>query len=131
MIRDPETYERFDKVVLVHGVRFVSELAYTDFIARELPQNEYFGERCAQRLIYYPTVTSRALPQHRPHHRCHRLRRLFADLACPELEPGARPRDDLRQPGDEQDCDLLDARGFRSPRIGVAGSLRDPAGVEK
>ena len=47
--------------------------------------------------------------------------RLFA-VAC-RARSRARPRDDLRQPGDEQDCcDLLDARGFKmSPRIGVAG----------
>src|SRR5690606_21980224 len=44
IIQDPETYERFEKVILVHGVRLVSELAYTDFITKELPQNEYFGE---------------------------------------------------------------------------------------
>ena len=30
IIRDPETYERFEKVVLVHGVRKVDELAYAD-----------------------------------------------------------------------------------------------------
>nr|MBP7640802.1 ferredoxin--NADP reductase [Thauera sp.] len=57
VIQDPETYERFEKVVLVHGVRFVSELAYTDFITRELPQHEYFGQQVREQLIYYPTVT--------------------------------------------------------------------------
>ena len=30
IIRDPETYERFEKVVLVHGVRQKAELAYKD-----------------------------------------------------------------------------------------------------
>ncbi len=37
IIRDPKTYERFEHVVLVHGVRRVCELAYVDFIERELP----------------------------------------------------------------------------------------------
>ncbi len=32
VIKDPETYERFEKVVLVHGVRQVAELAYGDTI---------------------------------------------------------------------------------------------------
>src|SRR5699024_8962306 len=39
IIQDPEAYERFEKVILVHGVRMVSELAYADFITKELPEN--------------------------------------------------------------------------------------------
>src|SRR3954464_8866907 len=57
LIRDPETYERFEKVVLVHGVRMVSELAYADYIRDELPNHELLGEEIAEKLIYYPTVT--------------------------------------------------------------------------
>ncbi len=57
IIKDPETYERFEKVVLVHGVRFVSELAYSDFIQNELPNNEFFGELVRDKLLYFPTVT--------------------------------------------------------------------------
>lgn len=57
LIKDPETYESFEKVILVHGVRTVGELAYEDLITRELPENEYFGELVQEKLIYYPTVT--------------------------------------------------------------------------
>ncbi len=57
IIRDPEIYERFDKVILTHGVRTVSELAYQKYITEELPQNEYFGDLIREKLIYYPTVT--------------------------------------------------------------------------
>jgi len=32
LIKDPETYERFEKIILVHSVRYRSELAYRDFI---------------------------------------------------------------------------------------------------
>jgi ferredoxin--NADP+ reductase len=56
-IRDPEVYERFDKVVLVHGCRQVSELAYDQLITHELPRNEFFGEQVSRQLQYYPTVT--------------------------------------------------------------------------
>ncbi len=56
VIKDPEVYERFDKVILTHGVREVSELAYQDII-KELPENEYFGEMVKGKLLYYPTVT--------------------------------------------------------------------------
>lgn len=57
LIRDPETYERFDKVVLVHGCRQISELAYGERITAELPRDEFLGEMIANQLIYYPTVT--------------------------------------------------------------------------
>lgn len=56
VIKDPEVYERYDKVILTHGVREVSELAYEDII-RELPENEFFGEMVKGKLLYYPTVT--------------------------------------------------------------------------
>ncbi|SDK45331.1 ferredoxin--NADP reductase [Microbulbifer yueqingensis] len=57
IIKDPDVYERFDQVILTHGVRYKSELAYQDFIERELPEHEYFGEMIREQLLYYPTVT--------------------------------------------------------------------------
>ena len=58
VIRDPDTYERFEKVIVVHGTRFVSELAYQDLILDELPNHEFFQELGVQeKLVYYPTVT--------------------------------------------------------------------------
>lgn len=57
IIRDPEVYERFERIVLVHGVRRVVDLAYRDYITQELPENEFFGEQVKSQLIYYPTVT--------------------------------------------------------------------------
>jgi ferredoxin--NADP+ reductase len=57
LIKDPETYENYEKVILVHGVRTVAELAYRELIEEELPQNEYFGELVLEKLVYYPTVT--------------------------------------------------------------------------
>jgi ferredoxin--NADP+ reductase len=56
-IRDPETYERFDRVIVTHGVRTVGELAYRDLIEDELPNDELLGEYIQPKLIYYPTVT--------------------------------------------------------------------------
>ena len=57
VIRDPDTYERFEKVVLVHGVREVAELAYHDYLMHELPQHEFLGEMVTNQFLYYPTVT--------------------------------------------------------------------------
>ena len=57
VIRDPETYEKFEKVILVHGVREVNELAYHDTITQDLPHHEFLGEMVSEQLLYYPTVT--------------------------------------------------------------------------
>ncbi|MBN9435734.1 ferredoxin--NADP reductase [Bosea sp. (in: a-proteobacteria)] len=57
LIRDPETYERYEKVVLVHGCRQVAELAYGEQITQHLPNDEFLGEMIREQLIYYPTVT--------------------------------------------------------------------------
>ncbi|WP_290702049.1 ferredoxin--NADP reductase [Amphritea sp.] len=57
IIKDPEIYEQYDKVILTHGVRQLSELAYADVIQDHLPENEYFGDMISDKLIYYPTVT--------------------------------------------------------------------------
>jgi ferredoxin--NADP+ reductase len=57
VIRDPETYERYEQVVLVHGVREVKELAYRELLSETLKQDEFLGEMVAQKFLYYPTVT--------------------------------------------------------------------------
>lgn len=57
VVRDPETYEKFEQVVLVHGVREVKELAYREMLEHTLKQDEFLGEMVQQQLLYYPTVT--------------------------------------------------------------------------
>src|SRR6202012_2592978 len=57
LARDPETYERYEKLGIAHGVRNVNDLAYKDYLETELPQHEYLGELVREKLIYYPTVT--------------------------------------------------------------------------
>jgi ferredoxin--NADP+ reductase len=57
VIRDPETYERYEQVVLIHGVRQVKELAYREYLSETLAHDEFLGEMVQQKLLYYPTVT--------------------------------------------------------------------------
>ena len=57
VIRDPETYERYEQVVLIHGVRQVKELAYREYLNDTLTHDEFLGEMVQQKLLYYPTVT--------------------------------------------------------------------------
>jgi ferredoxin--NADP+ reductase len=86
IIKDPETYDRFDKVVLVHGCRQVAELAYGEAVINELPHNEFFGDVVRDKLIYYPTVTRE------PFHNRGRITdliesgTLFRDIGLPPLD---------------------------------------------
>jgi ferredoxin--NADP+ reductase len=57
IIRDPETYQQFERVVLVHGCRQVEELAYYETITKTLPNDEFLGEEIGAKLTYFPTVT--------------------------------------------------------------------------
>jgi ferredoxin--NADP+ reductase len=57
IVRDPEAYERFERIVVAHGVRWIKDLAYGDFLANDLPRDEFVGDLAREKLIYYPTVT--------------------------------------------------------------------------
>ena len=134
IIRDPHTYERFEKVILVHGVRIVSELAYAEYITDELPNNEFFGDEVRDGLVYYPTVTRE------PYLNRGRLTdlvnsgKLFEDIGLPPLDPARDRAMICGSPSMLRDTRaLLDARGFAmSPHIGVPGDyVIERAFVEK
>lgn len=134
IIRDPETYERFEKVVLVHGVRLVSELAYADYINGELPQHEFLGDEIRDKLIYYPTVTREPFQNRGRLTDLIESGRLFEDIGLPPLDPARDRAMICGSPTMLKDtCDLLDARGFKiSPHSGVAGDyVIERAFVEK
>jgi ferredoxin--NADP+ reductase len=57
IIQDPDVYERFEQIVLVHGCRFVAELAYGEELVARLRDNELIGEMVREKLRYYPTAT--------------------------------------------------------------------------
>ncbi len=60
IIKDPETYERFAQVVLVHGCREVAELGYGEQVVQSLRDDEFLGEYVQGQLLYYPTATREA-----------------------------------------------------------------------
>ncbi len=134
IIQDPETYERFQKVVLVHGVRWVSELAYADFIEHQLPQHEYLGELVRDKLVYYPTVTREPFRHRGRLTELLRSGKLTADLGLPMLDAACDRAMICGSTAMLRDgCTLLDELGFRvSPRQGEPGDyLIERAFVDK
>tara|TARA_B100001093_G_C26777425_1_gene993019 strand:+ start:213 stop:1049 length:837 start_codon:yes stop_codon:yes gene_type:complete len=57
VLRDPETTEKFDEIILTHTVRQEKELAYRNFLEKEIHADEIFGELLKNKFTYYPTVT--------------------------------------------------------------------------
>jgi ferredoxin/flavodoxin---NADP+ reductase len=114
VVRDLETYERFEHVVLGHGVRYASELGYADYLRNELPAHEVLGEAVQKQLCYYPTVTRE------PYENQGRLtdalsqNRLSAHFGLPDLDP---EHDRVMVCGNNAMLsavvEALEARGFR------------------
>ncbi|MDX3805094.1 ferredoxin--NADP reductase [Bosea thiooxidans] len=87
LIRDPETYERYEKVVLVHGCRQVAELAYGERITQHLPEDEFIGEMIRQQLVYYPTVTREPFRNRGRITDLLTSGQLFDDIGQPDFDP--------------------------------------------
>jgi len=119
IIRDPEIYEAYDKVILTHGCREVEELAYQEMITEHLPNHEYLGEMVRDKLIYYPTVTREKYVNNGRLTDLLRIGKLERDIGLPRANP-----DDDRfmicgSPSMLKDiCALLDGAGFRESRHG-------------
>lgn len=86
LIRDPEVYENFEKVILTHTVRIKGELAYYNYILNELPKNEFLGEYVKEKLIYYPTVTREDFPVKDRITTLIENERLFSDINVPIMD---------------------------------------------
>lgn len=87
IIRDPQTYERFEKVILVHGVRQVNELAYHEYLGQDLPNHELIGEMVSEQLLYYPCVTREPFEHQGRLTDLIESGKLFTDLQLPTLNP--------------------------------------------
>ncbi|MDN0084166.1 ferredoxin--NADP reductase [Crenobacter sp. SG2305] len=134
VIQDPETYEHFDKVILVHGVRNVNELAYQDLIENLLPNNEFFGELVREKLIYYPTVTREPYKNNGRLTDLMKSGKLFADIGLPPINPQDDRAMLCGSPAMLKDtAEMLDSFGLTvSPRIGEPGDyVIERAFVEK
>ncbi len=123
LIKDPELYERFEVVVLVHGVRWVRESAVVRTQIEVLSHHELLGEDVRKKLRYYPTVTREAYVHSGRLTDLIASTRLFRDLALPELDAKTDRAMVCGSPAMLEDtCVLLNERGFTiSPQIGEPG----------
>ncbi len=122
IIKDPEVYDQYEQIILVHGCRYVSELAYSDLIQQELPHDEFLGDDVTQKLIYYPTVT-------RENYR--NTGRITDLIESGDLQKAAGIKEFVKDedrfmlcgsPSMLKDtCQLLEKRGFNETRAGQYG----------
>ncbi|MCB1851884.1 MAG: ferredoxin--NADP reductase, partial [Gammaproteobacteria bacterium] len=122
IIKDPEIYQRFERIILTHSVRYRSELAYAQTIRDELPSNEYFGEQVREKLIYYPSVTREPFETNGRITDLMCSGRLFQDVG---LRPFDQVNDRFMVCGSpsmlREVCTLLDEQGFIESHRGVVG----------
>jgi ferredoxin--NADP+ reductase len=139
IVKDPETYDRFERVILCHGVRRADDLAYHDYIVNELPHHEFLGDVIREKLHYYPAVTREPFVFEGNDHRG-RMTDLMASgqmMRHLGIEPLDPERDRAMVCGSPQMLAdfraLLDGRGFTAaPRIGTPGHyVFERAFVEK
>ena len=122
VVRDPETYEKFEQVILVHGVREVKELAYHDYLLNELPKHEFLGEMVQQQMLYYPTVTREAFDKQGRITDLINNGKLAADLGVPALNPAEDRVMICGSPGLLKDLKrMLDERGFNEGNTTTPG----------
>ena len=123
LIHDPETYERFEKVILIHGVRWTNELAYHDYIEQDLKEHEYLGDMIRDKLIYYPTVTREPFRNEGRQTDLILSGKLFSDLCEPPIDPATDRGMICGSPAMLKEISaMLDGFGLKiSTHIGEAG----------
>ncbi len=87
LMRDPETYEKNEQVIMMHTCRTVAELEYGRQLVESLKDDPLIGEMVAGKLLYYPTTTREDF------HHMGRVTdnlssgKVFADLNLPPIDP--------------------------------------------
>ncbi len=123
VIKDPDVYDRYEKIVLVHGCRQISELEYGADIVKTAHESEFLGEYAREKLAHYPTVTREPYVNNGRITAAIESGRLFETLGVPALDPA---HDRVMICGGPQVLvdlqNLLDARGFEEGSGGAPAS---------
>ena len=86
LMRDPETYEKYDTVIMMHTCREVAELEYGRQLVESLHDDPLIGDMVADKLRYYPTTTRETSP-HMGRITDNLLNgKVFADLGLPPMD---------------------------------------------
>ena len=124
IVRDPATYEKFEQIILVHGVRTADELAYHDLLVEHLPSHEFLGDLVSQQLRYYPTVTRQSYRNMGRVTTLIESGKLFADLGLPPLSPDHDRAMICGSPAMLRDLKhLLEQRGFKEGNTSTPGDF--------
>lgn len=86
LIRDPETYEKFDEIILTHTCREAGELEYGRQLVNALKEDPLVGEM-AQNLRHYCTVTREDYPFKGRITDLMASGKVFKDLGVPQISP--------------------------------------------
>ncbi len=87
VVRDPETYEKFDEVIVTHTCREVAELQYSHDIVEETLNHEFLGEMATGKLRRYATCTREDYPFKGRITDLIDNGKIFDDLGVPRLNP--------------------------------------------
>ncbi|WP_350333512.1 ferredoxin--NADP reductase [Coralliovum pocilloporae] len=87
LVRDPETYEKFDEIILTHTCRTVDELTYSKNLVDDLKNDPLIGELVEGKLFYYPTTTREESPTMGRITNLMRDGTVSRDLNVPQLNP--------------------------------------------
>jgi ferredoxin--NADP+ reductase len=124
IVRDPDTYQKFEQVILVHGVRQKDELAYHDLLVEHLPAHELVGDQVASQLRYYPTVTREAYRNMGRVTELMESGKMFDDLELPALAAANDRVMICGSPGMLRDLKhMLEGRGFVEGNTSTPGDF--------
>ena len=91
LLREPQTYEDYDEVIITHTCREVGELTYGRELIESIRQDEWLaelmGEGFHEKLRYYPTTTREESPKMGRITDLMRSGDVFKDLGVPEPTP--------------------------------------------
>ena len=87
LLREPETYEKYDQIIMMHTCRDVAELEYGRALVAGLADDPLIGEMVAGKLLYYPTTTREPFAQMGRITDNLTSGKVFADLGLPPMSP--------------------------------------------
>jgi len=86
LMRDPETYEKYEQVVMMHTCRTLDELEYGRQLIESLKEDPLIGEMVEGKLLYYPTTTREESPHMGRITDNLTSGKVFADLGIPPMD---------------------------------------------